>query len=142
MYLSNTAVAADVANELAQEQKQAWQVISGRRLMPKRAVPKSWMLGVGFLVLAVLALYVHTVAQEAGLNKLQREIHKLREENVAKRSQLASIQNPRKIDDLARNDLGMQEPKEVVFLNQPVSSMQAPKANLIPPPPAVIHEGF
>lgn len=122
-------------------QQPAWRVLSAPRA-PKRQVPRSWAIGLGALLVATLALYVHTVAQEAHLDRLQTELRHLHDENVAKRSELASIQNPARIAQQATTALGMQEPKQVVFLNKPVDQLQAAPNNVIPPPPAVVHEGF
>lgn len=131
----------DSAPLIAAEQKQAWQVISGLRRAPKRAVPKSWWLGIGALTLATLVLYVHTVGAEAALVSKQKDIQQLKKANTAQRTYLASLQNPQNIENKATQQLGMQEPKEVVFLPKPVLQAK-PAVNQIPPPPAVVHEGF
>ncbi|HEY9723191.1 MAG TPA: hypothetical protein V6D47_14370, partial [Oscillatoriaceae cyanobacterium] len=119
----------------------AWRVLTAPRA-PKRRVPRSWAIALGALLLSTLALYVHTVAQEAHLERLQVDLRRLHDENIARRSELASIQNPARIAQQATTALGMQEPKEVVFLNKPVSELKAAPDNVIPPPPAVVHEGF
>lgn len=126
----------------APEPQPTWQVLPGVRRVVRRQVPKSWMFGIGALTLAVGVLYVHTVAQEAHVQAQQREIRELKEANTAKRSMLAAMQSPQRIENVATRQLAMQEPKEVVFLNKPVESIKATPVNRIPPPPAVIHEGF
>lgn len=128
--------------EIAVEQKQTWQVLSGLRRAPKRAVPKSWWLGIGLLTLSVLVLYVHTVGREASLLTMQNEIKNLERENTDLRWSLASLQNPENVETKAENVLGMQEPKDVVFMQKPDKLVPPPQVNQIPPPPAVIHEGF
>lgn len=133
MYAPNAAVEA--------EHKPSWQVISGLRRAPRRAVPRSWYLGLAALVLANLVLYVHTVTTEVQLNREQAELRQLKEQNTARRAYVAQIQNPRRIESVATRQLAMQEPKEVVYLTQPVK-VSAPKVNVIPAPPAVVHEGF
>lgn len=128
------------APAVAAEQR-AWQVLHGPRRAPRRAVPRSWWVGLAALVLSVLVLYVHTVSQEAHLQSEKRAIAELKEANLDKRTQLAGLQNPRRIETVATRHLAMKEPKEVVFLPQ-TSSAKAPRINQIPPPPVIVHEGF
>ena len=133
MHLPNASVAV--------EQKHAWQVLSGIRRAPRRAVPKSWWVGLTALLVSVLALYVHTVGEEAKLNHTQRELQLLKQETVLLRSQLASLQNPSNVEKKATQALNMEAPREVVYMQEP-AQVAAPQVNRIPPPPAVIHEGF
>lgn len=133
MYAPHAAVEA--------EPKPHWQVISGLRRAPRRAVPRAWYIVLAALVLANLVLYVHTVTTEVQLNRTQAELRQLKERNTAMRAYQAQIQNPRRIEQVATRKLAMQEPKEVVYLTQPVK-VGAPKVNVIPAPPAVVHEGF
>lgn len=134
MYVPNAALEPETA-------KPSWQVIPGLRRAPRRAVPRAWYMGLAALVLANLVLYVHTVTTEVNLNLAQTELRKLKERNTAMRAQQASMQNPSRIEKVAIGTLAMQEPKEVVYLTQPVK-VSAPRVNVIPAPPAIIHEGF
>jgi cell division protein FtsB len=133
MHLPNAAVAV--------EQKQTWQVLSGVRRAPRRAAPRAWTMGLAALILGVLVLYVHTVGQEATLNHTQKEIKQLKETNTQLRSQLAGLENPGRVENVAVQKLAMEAPREVVYMPA-ANKVAAPRVNRIPPPPAVIHEGF
>jgi cell division protein FtsB len=133
MHLPNAAVAV--------EQKQTWQVLSGIRRAPRRAVPKAWWVGLAALVLGVLGLYVHTVQTEAALNKTQQDIRAMKQEATAMRAQLANLQNPRQVEAKATQALQMEAPREVVYMKTP-TKVEAPAVNRIPPAPAMPHEGF
>jgi hypothetical protein len=133
MYAPNTAVAA--------EQKQTWQVLSGIRRAPRRAVPRAWTIGLAALILGNLVLYVHTVGQEAALNRDQQMLKQMMEENTEARSHLASLESPTRVENEAVQKLAMEAPREVVYM-PPANKVAAPQVNRIPPPPAVIHEGF
>lgn len=133
MYVPNTAVAV--------EQKQTWQVLSGIRRAPRRAVPRAWTLGLAALILGNLVLYVHTVGQEAALNRDQQMLKQMMEENTEARAHLANLENPNRVETEATNKMGMEAPREVVYMPA-ASTVAAPQVNRIPPPPAVIHEGF
>jgi cell division protein FtsB len=111
MHLPNAAVAV--------EQKQTWQVLSGIRRAPRRAVPKAWWMGLAALVLGVLGLYVHTVQTEAALNKTQQDIRAMKQEATAMRAQLANLQNPRQVEAKATQALQMEAPREVVYMKTP-----------------------
>ena len=126
---------------VAYEQKQTWQVLSGIRRAPRRAVPKSWLVGLGALFVSVVVLYVHTVGQEAALNRTQQEIKQLKAQSTEMRRELASLQNPSRVESVATRSLAMEAPAEVVYMKPP-TQVAAPAVNRIPPPPAVIHEGF
>ena len=113
MHLPNAAVAV--------EQKQTWQVLSGMRRAPRRAVPRSWSMGLAALVLGVLGLYVHTVGQEAALNHTQQEIKQLKETNTQLRSQLAGLENPGRVENEAVQKLatGLAMPLPVMSKAEP-----------------------
>ena len=84
------------------------RVVSQRR-MPRRAMPKAWMATIATLVVAVLVLYVHTVIQEAHLNRVKRDIDMLRESVVKDRMVFESVRNPALIDRKAVG-IGMKQP--------------------------------
>ena len=115
------------------------RVVSQRR-MPRRAMPKAWMATIATLVVAVLVLYVHTVIQEAHLNRVKRDIDTLRESVVKDRMVFESVRNPALIDRKAVG-IGMKQPNEVVYLLKPVK-VKPSAGNRIPLPQAVTHEGF
>lgn len=133
MHLPNAAVAI--------EQKQTWQVLSGVRRAPRRAVPRAWLVGLAALFLGVVVLYVHTVGQEAALNATQKEIRMLKAQSTEMRREVAHLQNPQRVETEATRKLAMEAPAEVVYMKEP-AKLSAPAVNQIPPPPAVIHEGF
>jgi hypothetical protein len=133
MHLPNAAVAV--------EQKQTWQVLSGIRRAPRRAVPRAWTFGLAALLLGTLALYVHTVGQEAALNREQQLIRQMKEDNTHLRATLSGLESPLRIGNMATRNLAMEEPREVVYMPA-AGKVAAPQVNRIPPPPAVIHEGF
>ena len=133
MHLPNASV--------AYEQKQTWQVLSGLRRAPRRAVPKSWLVGLVALFLSVVVLYVHTVGQEAALNRTQQEIKQLKAQSTEMRRELASLQNPSRVENVATRSLAMEAPQEVVYMKPP-TLVAAHAVHRIPPPPALVHEGF
>ena len=118
-----------------------WRIIQGARRVPRRVIPTAWWVGVLALLLAVLVLYVHTVNQEFRLTRMKDDLRQMNQDITQLRWEKARIENPRNIDDLARKDLAMQAPKDVVFMTPPKVA-QATKVNRIPLPPAVVHEGF
>jgi cell division protein FtsB len=118
-----------------------WRVLNGVRRAPRRPIPKSWWITVLGMLAAVLVLYVHTVNQEFRLTRLKDDLRHMNEQLTELRSEKAKLQNPRNIDDLARKNLAMQPPADVVFMAPPKLT-KANQANRIPMPPAVIHEGF
>ena len=115
------------------------RVVAARRT-PRRAIPRSWVATVVGLLVAVLCTYVHTVMQEADLNRKKTEIDALRDLTIKPRMQLEQARHPALIDRKAQG-LGMQPPGVVVFLNKPLQVKPTPK-NRIPLPLAVTHEGF
>ena len=90
---------------------------------------------------AVLVLYVHTVNQEFHLTHMKDDLRHMNEQLTELRSEKAKLENPGNIDDLARKNLAMQPPADVVFMVPPTLT-RAAQSNRIPMPPAVIHEGF
>ena len=98
------------------------------------------MATIGLLGLAVLVMYVHTVVQEARLNREKKEIDALREATVQARMMLEKARNPQVIDRKAQG-LGMKMPQEVVYLNKPLN-VKPSATNAIPLPQTVTHEGF
>lgn len=90
---------------------------------------------------AVLALYVHTVNQEFHLTHMKDDLRHMNEQLTELRSQKARLENPENIDDLARKNLAMQSPQDVVFMTPPTLPKHE-TTNRIPMPQAVIHEGF
>jgi len=115
------------------------RVVAARRT-PRRAIPRSWLATVGLLGVAVLVMYVHTVVQEANLNRMKKEIDELRELTVHDRMVLERSRNPQVIDRKAQG-LGMKMPQEVVYLNKPLN-VKPSAPNAIPLPQTVTHEGF
>ena len=134
------ALAAEMPGAAPQRQGQ-WRVINGARRGPRRAIPRSWWLTVTGMLAAVLVLYVHTVNQEFRLTRMKDDLRKMNEELTELRSEKARLQNPRNIDDLARRNLAMHPPADVVFMAPPKVD-QKPSGRRIPLAPAVIHEGF
>ena len=118
-----------------------WKVLNGVRRAPRRVTPPTWFIGVAGMLLAVLVLYVHTVNQEFRLTRLKGDLRHMNEEITELRSEKARLQNPRAIDDLARRQLAMQPPADVVFMAPPRLTAKHGH-NRIPPAPAVVHEGF
>lgn len=89
----------------------AWTV-----LMPtQRSAPWLGATVIG-LVAANLVLYVVTVVQEASLNRTQLEILEQRQSNVRLGAQLASAENPDRIETRATNDLHMVHAARSLFL--------------------------
>jgi hypothetical protein len=134
MYLPHAAV--------AQEQKRTWQVLTGKRLKPKPAIPRAWWATIGLLLFAVLLLYVHTVVVEANLDRQERSVKHMQDQLAILRAQRAAAQSPAGVEDKALNQLAMQEPKEVLYMVQSTQMPQAIALNILPPPQAVIHQGF
>lgn len=116
------------------------RVVAARRTA-RRKFPRAWIATICCLTVAVLVMYVHTVVQEARLNRLKIEIDVMREATVRDRMQFEMVRNPKVIDDKARAALNMAPPKEVVFLAKPFDVKPAATTN-IPLPQAVTHEGF
>lgn len=135
MHLPNAAVAVEP------QPQPSWRVIAGTRSVPRQGVPRAWVIASFALFAAVMVLYVHSVQFEVSLSETQREIQALKDKNTSLRAQLASVENPSAIESLATQRLRMKTPDEVVYMKKPA----APKSagfDRIPPPPAVVHEGF
>lgn len=115
------------------------RVVAQRRT-PRRAMPKGWIATIATLVVAVLVMYVHTVVEEARLNRVKRDIDLLREEVVRDRMVYENLRNPAHIDRKAMG-LGMKQPNDVVYITKPVQ-VKPSAGNRIPLPQAVTHEGF
>lgn len=115
------------------------RVVAQRRTA-RRAMPKTWIATIATLVVAVLVMYVHTVVQEARLNRMKQDIDLLREKVVKARMHYEAVRNPALIDRKAIG-LGMKQPNEVVYLMKPVT-VKPSAGNRIPLPQAVTHEGF
>jgi hypothetical protein len=146
MYQHSNIAASPIApqqatSEHASSPNGQWRVLNGARRAPRRTIPKSWWITVLGMLAAVLVLYVHTVNQEFRLTRMKDDLRHMNEQLTELRSEKAKLQNPRNIDDLARKNLAMQPPADVVFMTPPQMTKTS-QANRIPMPPAVIHEGF
>lgn len=93
-----------------------------------------------FMLAAVLVMYVHTVIQEAQLNRMKKEIDSLREMTLKDRMQLEMVRNPQVIDQKAIL-IGMKQPQEVVYVKKPLTA-RTPVSNALPPRRPVIQEGY
>ncbi|MEB3198738.1 MAG: hypothetical protein VKP62_16190 [Candidatus Sericytochromatia bacterium] len=111
----------------------------GRRAR-RQGFPRVWMMAISGLLLAILVMYVHTVIQEARLNRVKQEIDHLREMTIKDRMQLEMVRNPQVIDRKA-GWLGMRQPEEVVYIKRPLLVQRHPARDL-PPRRPLIREGF
>jgi cell division protein FtsB len=94
-------------------------------------------------VIALIALVVgslfgdrgilHLLAQRQRAEALAGEIEELRSENGRLAADIAALRtDPRAIERLAREELGLVRPGETVFL---IRDEPAPRASVAPPPP-------
>jgi hypothetical protein len=137
MYQPENAPAEPVSTPMRPDLR----VVAQRRTSRRQMMPKSWMITIAGLVVAVLVMYVHTVVQEENLKRVKKDIDALREAVVRDRMVYETARNPALIDTKARTKLNMAPPKEVVFLPKPVN-VKPSAGNRIPLPQAVTHEGF
>lgn len=92
------------------------------------------------MLIAVLAMYVHTVVQEAHLNRMKTDIDSLREMTLKDRMQLEMVRNPQVIDRKAIL-IGMKQPQEVVYVKKPLT-LRAPGSDVLPPRRPIVQEGY
>lgn len=93
-----------------------------------------------FMLFSVLVMYVHTVIQEANLNRMKKDIDALREVTLKDRMRLEMARNPQVIDKKAIL-IGMKQPQEVVYFKKPLNLLSS-RAGAIPPRRPVVQEGY
>jgi hypothetical protein len=112
----------------------------GGRRSGKSRFPRSWWMVMTGMFAAVLVMYVHTVMQEANLNRMKKDIDALREMTIKDRMHLEMVRNPQVIDQKAVL-IGMKQPQEVVYVKKPLV-IKPPATNPLPPRRPVIQEGY
>lgn len=113
---------------------------ASRRRIDRSRFPRSWWMVMGGMVAAVLVMYVHTVIQEAHLNRMKKDIDALREMSIKDRMHLEMVRNPQVIDKKAVL-IGMRQPQEVVYVKKPLV-VKPPVTGLLPPRRPLIQEGY
>lgn len=117
-----------------------WRVIVGADRGPG-PVPASWYLaGLSLFALAGL-LYLHSVKREDALLRTRSDIVAIKQGIAEKRSELARLQSPPRVEAAAVNSLGLKAPEEVVFMAPP-PPVKVKAQDRIPLPAALPHEGF
>ncbi|HEY9899654.1 MAG TPA: hypothetical protein V6D00_10780 [Pantanalinema sp.] len=104
-----------------------WKVLFGSR--PRTS---TLTFAVAALLLANLALYVLTVVQEAGLNRVQAQIFAKRRENVRLRAELAKVEAPERIENRAVADLRLGHAPGALFVPA-LPSLGAQAVKVAPP---------
>jgi cell division protein FtsB len=118
-----------------------WRVLSGMRRRVRHTIPTWWWFGLAVLMGLVVVLYVHTVIRENQVVTQQRELKAIQQKTKGLRSQLAGLENPRRVESKAIARLSMHQPSEIVFLPQPV--VAAPlRVEAAPAVRLLCHEAF
>ncbi|MEB3284181.1 MAG: hypothetical protein VKN33_02720 [Candidatus Sericytochromatia bacterium] len=113
---------------------------SYERRSSRTRFPRSWWMLMAFMLFSVLVMYVHTVIQEANLNRMKKDIDALREVTLKDRMRLEMARNPQVIDKKAIL-IGMKQPQEVVYFKKPLNLLSS-RAGAIPPRRPVVQEGY
>lgn len=117
-----------------------WRVIVGAEKGPG-PIPTSWFVSGAILFVGAGLLYLHSVKREDALLRTRSEIVAIKQSIAEKRSILARLQSPPRVEAAAVKSLGLKAPDEVVFMAPP-PPVRVKAQNRIPLPAALPHEGF